>query len=228
MTDGGESPFWKYEDLAMFVGAILPAWLVGLLLVRMSHTKDEATRTLIFQASFFLLLLGVLYGLISVRYGKPFWRSLGWVVPARGAWWCVAAAPVLAVGTTVLGVLLHEPQVGAPIQDLISNRTSLIIVMLFVTVLGPVYEELFFRGFLYPLLARSFGAAAGIALTAAPFALLHGAQYQWAWQQIALVGVAGLVFGFARYRTRSTAAAAILHCGYNTTLFVGFLAQQWL
>ena len=110
MTDGGESPFWKYEDLGLFVGSILPAWLVGLLLVRMSHTKNEAARTLIFQASFFLLLLGVLYGLISVRYGKPFWRSLGWVVPARGAWWCVAAAPVLAVGTTVLGVLLHEPR----------------------------------------------------------------------------------------------------------------------
>lgn len=228
MSDGEEAPFWGYEDLILFVGAIVPAGLVAWLLVWLSHARDQAVRSLISQSSFFALLLAALYFLVAVRYGKPFWRSLGWVYPVRGAWWCIAAAPLLAVGISAAGVLLHEPQVGDPIKDLISNRASLIIVMLFVTVFGPVYEELFFRGFLYPLLAKSFGAAAGIVLSAAPFALLHGAQNQWAWQQIALVGVAGLVFGFARYRTCSTAAAAILHCGYNATLFVGFLVQQWL
>ena len=228
MTEGGESAFWNYEDLILFVGAIIPSWLVGLGLVWVSRAKDEAVRTLIFQASFFLLLLGALYVLISVRYGMPFWRSLGWVYPVRGAWWCIAAAPLLAVGTSVLGVFLHEPEVVDPIKDLISNRASLVIVMLFVTVFGPIYEELFFRGFLYPLLAKSLGAAGGIVMSAIPFALLHGAQNQWAWQQIALVGVAGLVFGYARYKTCSTAASAILHCGYNTTLFVGYLVQRSL
>ena len=63
--------------------------------------------------------------------------------------------------------------------------------MLFAVVLGPIYEELFFRGFLFPLLAKTFGAAAGIILSALPFALLHGAQNQWAWQQITLVGSPG-------------------------------------
>jgi hypothetical protein len=153
---------------------------------------------------------------------------MAWVAPVRGGWWCIVAAPVLAVVTSVLGVLLHEPDVVNPVSDLISNRASLIVVGLFVTLIGPVYEELFFRGFLYPLLAKSFGAAAGIVLSTLPFALLHGMQYRWAWQPIVLVGVAGLVFGFARHKTCSTAAAAILHCGYNTTWFVGFLVQRWL
>ncbi len=228
MTDGGESTFWNYEDLILFVGSILPAWLMGAGLVWLSHAKDEAVRALIFQASFFLLLLAALYMLIAVRYGKPFWRSLGWVYPVRGAWWCIAAAPLLAVGTSVIGVFLREPEVVDPIKDLISNRASLVIVMLFVTIFGPIYEELFFRGFLYPLLEKTFGAVGGIVLSAIPFALLHGAQNQWAWQQIVLVGVAGLVFGYARWKTCSTAAAAILHCGYNTTLFVGFLVQRAL
>ena len=107
--------------------------------------------------------------------------------------------------------LLRAPEVPDPVKDLITGRASLVIVMVFAVVLGPIYEELFFRGFLFPLLAKTFGAAAGIFLSALPFALLHGAQNQWAWQQITLVGLAGSAFGFVRYRTGSTAASTILH-----------------
>jgi membrane protease YdiL (CAAX protease family) len=76
------------------------------------------------------------------------------------------------------------------------------------------------------LFAKTFGAAAGIVLSALPFALLHGGQYQWAWQQITLVGIAGLAFGFVRSRTGSTAASTILHSCFNLTQFVAFLALR--
>ena len=98
--------------------------------------------------------------------------------------------------------------------------------MLFGVVLGPIYEELFFRGFLLPLLAKTFGAAGGIVLSAIPFALLHGPQNRWAWQQVTMVGVAGLAFGFVRHRTGSTAASTILHSCFNLTQFVAFLALR--
>ena len=61
--------------------------------------------------------------------------------------------------------------------------------------LAPVFEELVFRGFLFPLVAEYAGPWAAILLTAIPFALLHGAQYSWAWQQIIIIGIAGFVFG---------------------------------
>ena len=156
------------------------------------------------------------------RYDRPFWRSLGWSLPVRGAWWCMLAGPLLGIVLPALGAALHAPDPD-PIRDLITSRASLVIVMIFAVGLGPVYEELFFRGFLFPLLARTFGAAGGIILTAIPFALLHGAQNQWAWQQIMLVGIAGLAFGFVRYKTGSTAAATILHSGFNLTQFVAYL-----
>ncbi len=65
--------------------------------------------------------------------------------------------------------------------------------MLFGVVLAPIFEEMLFRGFLLPLLARSLGPWLGILLTAVPFALLHGAQNHWAWQPIVLIGMAGIV-----------------------------------
>ncbi len=41
----------------------------------------------------------------------------------------------------------------------------MILFAIFVVILGPVCEELAFRGFLMPLLMRSFGPAIGIVLT---------------------------------------------------------------
>jgi hypothetical protein len=223
VTEENQVPFWSYEDLAFLVAAILPAMLAGYLLVRVSGATSTGGKTLIFQSSLFALLLAVLYFLVARRYDKPFWRSMGWSLPVRGAWWCVLAGPLLAIALPALAVALRAPEVPDPIKDLITDRASLAIVMIFAVGLGPIYEELFFRGFLFPLLARSFGAAAGIFLTALPFALLHGAQNQWAWQQITLVGLAGAAFGFVRHKTGSTAAATILHSGFNLTQFVAFL-----
>lgn len=216
-------PFWSYEDLALLIAAIVPCGLISAGLVRLSGVNNIGGKTLILQTGFFALLLTVLYLLVSRRYRQPFWRSMGWFWPIPGALWWVAAGPVLAVSLAVLGALMRTPEVPDPIKDLITNRISLAVIMLFAVVFGPIYEELFFRGFLYPLLVKSFGAAAGIILSAIPFALLHGPQYEWAWQQTALVGLAGAAFGVVRYRTGSTAASTILHSCFNLTQFIAFL-----
>jgi membrane protease YdiL (CAAX protease family) len=226
MTDRDQPPFWSYEDLVFLAAAVLPAIFAGSLFVRLTGVTSRGAQTLVFQSSLIALLLAVLYFLVSWRYDMPFWESMGWAMPVRGAWWCVLGGPALAIGGSVLGVLLHAPEMPDPIKDLITNRLSLVIVMIFVVGLGPLYEELFFRGFLFPLLAKSFGAVAGILLSALPFALLHGSQYQWAWQQITLVGVAGAAFGFVRYKTGSTAAATILHSCFNLTQFLAYLALR--
>jgi membrane protease YdiL (CAAX protease family) len=228
MRDG---PRWSYEDLALFIGAVLPLLGVAELLLRGARAlapaafSSEAVTTLAFQSLFYALLLGALYLLISWRYSLPFWRSLRWTFEYSGAWLYLAAGPALAIATAALGVLLHTPA-ASPIQDLVKDRVSLVVVMLFATLLGPAFEELVFRGFLLPLLARSLGVWPGIVGAAIPFALVHGPQYQWAWQQVVLVGLVGAVFGYVRCRTGSTAAAATVHVSYNMTFFVGFVLQR--
>jgi membrane protease YdiL (CAAX protease family) len=126
-----------------------------------------------------------------------------------------------------LGVLLRAPMVHSPIEDMITSRQSLAFVMLFGVLLAPMFEEILFRGFLLPLLARSLGAWPGILLTALPFALLHGPQNTWAWQQVVLIGVAGAIFGWVRYRTGATSASFLLHAAYNATGFLGFAIARW-
>jgi uncharacterized protein len=227
-----ENPFWTYEDLALFVGALLPSWALALVLMRTvralapTAVAGEAVRTFLFQSLIYAVLLGALYLVVSWRHGRPFWRSLGWTLRYRGAFLYLAAGPILAIATSLLGAALHAPNVPSPIEEFIKDRSSLVIVMLFTTVFGPVFEEMLFRGFLLPLLIRSVGPWLGILLTALPFAVLHGPQNQWAWQQILLVGLAGAVFGYARYASGSTAASTTIHAGYNLTFILAFVVQR--
>ena len=113
-----------------------------------------------------------------------------------------------------------------PIQDLLVDRTSVILVGLMAVTLGPVCEELAFRGFLLPLLVRSFGVWLGLLLSSIPFALLHGPQYGWHWQHMVLLTIASVVFGGVRIYFRSTAAATLVHATYNFTFFVAYVLQR--
>jgi len=233
MTPSRDSgAFWSFEDLALFLVAVFPAWLLGALLVRLGRMlapaafSNDAIRALIFQSAIYALLIGALYLGITFRYKRPLWQSMGWVVPERGKWWCIFGGPALAISLSVLGVILRAPAIPTPVESLISGRGSLFLVALFAVVLGPVFEELLFRGFLLPLLQQALGPWPAIVLAATGFAALHGAQYQWSWKHLLLIGLAGIAFGYARYKTDSTAAAALLHGGYNLTFFVGYLIQS--
>jgi len=220
-----EHLFWTYEDLGLFIGSVIPVFLLAMLIVRLVPLHGGAIQAMVYQLLIYALLLGVLYLLVAWRYRQPFWRSLGWTV-FRLPFLCAAVGPVLAIATSTLGVLMKAPPVPLPIEDLISDRRSLFVMMLFLTVFGPVFEELVFRGFLFPLLARSLGPWPGILLAGTLFALVHGSEYHWHWQHLTLVGLAGTVFGFLRYKTGSTAASTLAHTGYNATLFVGFLVLK--
>lgn len=224
-------PFWGYQDLALFLALALPslvlaaAMVSGVLAVLPSRPVSQAARLLPAQFLGYALWFLFLYLILKLRYGRPFWPSLGWVMPPKGLVRSLLLGPMLALGVAVLGAALQTPEIELPIKGLLTDRFSILLVGVFATTLGPLCEELAFRGFIMPLLMRSLGAAAGIVLTALPFALLHGPQYGWSWRHVLLVTLAGTAFGLARHRTGSTAAAAAMHATYNLTFFVGYLMQ---
>jgi uncharacterized protein len=80
-------------------------------------------------------------------------------------------------------------------------------------------EELFFRGFLYPVLARRLGRVAGILLTSVAFGFLHGAQLKYSWA-VLIIFLVGIALTTVRALTKSVAASFLIHVGYNGTLSV--------
>jgi len=90
------------------------------------------------------------------------------------------------------------------------NSNSLIIFYLGVVCLGPLFEELLFRGFLFKGLERSFiGGVGAIWVTSILFVLVH-IQYS-LYILICIVFPLALLLGYARYKSGSLLLPLLIH-----------------
>jgi membrane protease YdiL (CAAX protease family) len=133
---------------------------------------------------------------------------------------------VAAFSVGIASNLIHTPETSNPMTDLMQGRTALIVMAVFGITLGPLFEELAFRGFLQPLLVRSVGAVGGVLLAAIPFGLLHYQEYGNSWRHALVISLAGASFGAMRQATGSTRAAALMHGAYNAFFFVVLFARK--
>jgi membrane protease YdiL (CAAX protease family) len=85
---------------------------------------------------------------------------------------------------------------------------------------APLVEETLFRGYLYPLFARSFGVVPSILITGTLFGLMHGAQLGWTVSLVTVLIIVGIVFTLVRARTGSVFASYLMHLGYNSLIAV--------
>jgi membrane protease YdiL (CAAX protease family) len=223
-------PFWDYQDLGLFISLCFPSLLISILLLRALSgviPYGKPFQGLLAQLLWYALVFSSLYALLRLRYRQPFWRSLGWkMLSFSTTAMCFVAGPFLAVAIGYLGYILRTPEISLPFQQMLDNRPTVLLFSIFVVILGPLCEELAFRGFLLPLFVRSLGAAAGVILTGLLFGCLHAPEYSWSWRHVLLVSLAGCVFGWVRYQTGSTAAATYMHSTYNLTQFAAFVAQS--
>jgi len=224
-------PLWGTLDVLFMLGFALPALVAATLLVLAAAMvwpfwrSLRAVQVLAMQFLFWGLWFAALYGLIRWKYGERFWKALGWVRPPRGYAQAAALGVLTAGGVIGAAIVLRPPRVPMPLLELLKDPLSLAVVGAFAITLGPVCEELAFRGFLLPWLVRWIRPAPAILLSGALFAALHGPEYAWSWRHVVLIGLAGAAFGLVRYRTGSTAAAAMMHAAYNLVFFATLLAQ---
>jgi hypothetical protein len=107
-----------------------------------------------------------------------------------------------------------------PFDQFFTRPSDAYLVAAFAVTLGPLMEELFFRGFLYPVLARRTGAAAGVLITGVLFGLIHSPQYGYSWAAVLIVCMVGVVLTTVRAVTKSVASSFLAHVGYNGILLL--------
>jgi len=105
-----------------------------------------------------------------------------------------------------------------PITEYFKDRPSALLLAAFGILVAPLMEELLFRGFLYPALARWTGSFISIVVTASAFTLLHGAQLGYSWAPLLLIFIVGVALTVTRVVTRSVATCVIVHMTYNFAL----------
>lgn len=228
-TSPRSQAFWDYQDLALFITLSIASLIGALLCVRFVPfvaMLSTPYKLLTGQLIWYALIFAWLAAILRLRYGRPFWKSLGWLPPrAREALVSLVLGPVLVLLIGILGVVMRTPQIQLPFQDMLTGTARVVLFAVLVAVLGPICEELAFRGFIMPLLIRSLGAAGGIVITGFLFGILHGFEYP-DWRHVVLITVAGVVFGWTRYRTGSTVNSALMHGAFNLTQFAALLATR--
>ena len=126
--------------------------------------------------------------------------------------------------------------------DMMHSPLGAWMMFLFGVTGAPLFEEMFFRGFLLPAFLNAFrwlslrgdlspgalkwlGVPLSVIFTSLPFALLHAQQVSHAWAPVLLIGLVSLLLCTVRLRLNSLASSTIVHSAYNFTLFAGILVQ---
>jgi len=172
----------------------------------------------------YALLFFFLYVTLSLLRGHAFWECLGWrkiqpkagELPRNPLLYFVAGCG-LSLFVAVVSSRMKTPE-NMPIEELFKHRQTALLFMAMAVLVAPLVEETLFRGYLYPLFARSFGVAPGIVITGVLFGLMHGAQLGWTWALVSVLIFVGIVFTIVRARTGSVFASYLMHLGYNSLI----------
>jgi uncharacterized protein len=156
--------------------------------------------------------------LIEGKYHVGFWQAIRWNWPGNRSFMLLGIG-VLTVSLDLLSHFLPMPK-STPFEQFFARPLDAYLVSIFAVTLGPLMEELFFRGFLYPVLARRMGAVWAVILTALPFGLIHYKQYGDAWSAVLVIFLVGVVLTTVRAVSKSVGASFLVHVGYNGTLMI--------
>jgi len=152
----------------------------------------------------------------GLNLDRPIKKQWLWLLPA----FCIFAVALRLISDT-------DPlSPNLPVY-LFFNEASAIgipIILFSLSVVAPVSEEIFFRGFIYPGINKRLGLYWAVFITSCLFAAVHLPQCKEHPAILFTIFLAGVFLTLARAITGSTLMAVILHAVYNTTLvLVGFI-----
>jgi uncharacterized protein len=113
------------------------------------------------------------------------------------------------VFVNVVGLLFGRPIVNEFMSTIYKTASPMWLLWLALIVAAPIFEELFFRGFLFKGLVNSrLGLFGTIIFTAAVWAIIH-AQYDYF--DIGAIFIGGLFLGYARFKSNSILVPISMH-----------------
>jgi membrane protease YdiL (CAAX protease family) len=222
-----DRPFWGFAELLLIAAVFIVAAFAGgqtwLALSGYLHVDPQLGLPLLIVEFIAYGIVFIVLRMLFARYGQPLFESLGWVPQPFRPLHLAVLGLILAFVVILLGNLLRIPNVETPFDKLLNDTLSRVAISVFGITLGPVIEELLFRGFLQPVLVDSLGVLPGILATSVVFGGMHLMQNANLWQSGVLITVVGFVLGVVRHVSGSTRASAITHVSYNAVPFLVLL-----
>jgi membrane protease YdiL (CAAX protease family) len=224
---------WSGPDVAVGIAWFIGIFILGQIVVAIvAVANGSADSNTTYAAAFIVGAIvevaigGVAIAMTAGKYGGGL-RRLGVRMPdgKTFAWALAAFAGALVVAyvygaiVDVFGIDQLKSDCAEQIPEGVRHtRWLLALAALVVIAFAPVFEELFFRGFVFPGLARAWGLALAIAVSGLLFSAAH-LDYK---SFIPIAGV-GMVFAYAYWRSGTIFTTMLAHCAFNSTS-IAFIA----
>lgn len=156
----------------------------------------------------------ILYGTLGVAglIGRRLAKLPSVPRPSRAAW--IALGALFGIGGFLL-TLGDASLAGTVMRGAAGGAAGALLLGTAVTLGQSAAEEVFFRGWLQPVLVRAWGPAAAIGVTAAAFSGLHIAGGARGGVELINLALGGLLFGVLAWRSGGIAASIAAHAGWN-------------
>lgn len=226
----GRQVDWTIRDVAigllLLIGVLvllpIPVVVIALLFTD-QHSQGFLTTEVVVGGPLYVLIAGIAARETFIKYGGG-WVRLGVrAINLRVLGWAGGAfLAALAVGIAYNGVIqafdLDFLKQGCADQvptDIRAHAYLLAIASFLAVCFAPVAEELFFRGFIFPGLARAWGVPAGIVASGLLFGSAHLLGNPYLYKSLIQFAGIGMIFAFVYWKSGNIFASMLAHVTFN-------------
>ncbi len=221
---------WKFRETIWILGAVvalLGVTLGGAHLLGIGEYVTESRYTVGYISLLFLLqgiiLLGPLLGYTEWKYGlKLKYFGLKNIGVLRSIYSAIGGYALFLGITLIISIFILYTGLKIPgfqvQEDVLAvfgkDTLGLVVAGIIVVGIAPIFEEIFFRGFLLRNFANRMGMFWGSVMSAGVFALFH-----MQWQSIIPIFILGLIINSLVIRHKSIMPAIFFHVLNNGIAF---------
>lgn len=147
------------------------------------------------------------------KYGRSFVEAFALRYPGVRA--VVASVLIGLAGAGVASLVMHWFGTGESLMSrMVATPTGLACVIA-LAAFAPPFEELYYRGFIFPVLRDVLGSGWSIVMVSVWFTLLHVFQLAGDWAALPVILAVAFVWTWQRHHYRSLVPSLICHWTYN-------------
>ncbi|WP_404470506.1 lysostaphin resistance A-like protein [Sutcliffiella horikoshii] len=197
----------------VFVPIFIEFWMHRFLLQAFENTLYAGTMTglimsIIFTLSVYLVALkphGLRWEEVGLRsFPKSYWKWIPvWSVVL------IVSSILLVVAMDILGIGVDNSKTES--LKLQVTWFTFTIAFLSAAVISPIYEEIFYRGFLYKWIRGKWGVGAGLIVSSLIFTIVHIPTYN----TLPVNFLSGVIFAWTYEKSGSIVPGIIIHGVFN-------------
>jgi len=170
--------------------------------------------------TFPIILLFLVFYTIKQKYKLDFKKALNLQKPKKlNLFYC----SLIGISVAAAAFFIPDMWTSTPIAyKNLGENPQIIIMDMFITgiFIIPLCEEVFWRGFAFPIVRAKFSRFPSIAIISGLFFVSHVHGLWGAWGAVLSVFILSLLVTTIRDITKSTLASIVVHVLYNTTISV--------